>query len=58
MYPYELALQRQAEIRAAAARHRVVREGGSRTRPTKARMLLAWARHFRLSPKPSRADQA
>ena len=59
MYPtYELALQRQAEIRATAAHHRMVREARSGSRPTSPGALPAWTRRLRLTAAPSRPAQA
>ncbi len=59
MYPNcQIALQRQAEIRAAAAHHRMVREARSGSRPSQARTLRAWTRRFRLIAAHSRPAQA
>lgn len=59
MYPtYELALQRQAEIRATIAHDRKVREARSGSRNSQARALPEWARRFRLSASHSRPAQA
>lgn len=59
MYPtYELALQRQAEIRTGAAQQRMSRQARSAPRPTRSRSLTAWTRPFRLTATDSRPAQA
>lgn len=48
MYPtYEIALQRQAETRASAARRRMAREARSGSRARQARALPAWTQRLR-----------
>ena len=50
MYPtYELALQRQAEIRGGLGRQRLARQARSGSRPNAAPTLPASKRRFRLS---------
>lgn len=59
MYPiHELALQRQAEIRATVAHDRMVRDMRSGAQPTRALTLPAWTRRFRLTTTHFRAAQA